>query len=104
VDNDLLISSLEPKPASKRRPVRSKALRRRGQSLRQPKPISVNIASMLSDMDAEIAALEARRDKTRALILQELLTGRIRLVSARHERSGQGTSRSRSLPSSARLG
>jgi type I restriction enzyme S subunit len=41
------------------------------------------IASVLSDMDAEIASLEARRDKTRALkqgMMQELLTGRIRLV------------------------
>ncbi|GAB6126274.1 restriction endonuclease subunit S [Humidesulfovibrio idahonensis] len=41
------------------------------------------IAAVLSDMDAEIAALEARRDKTRALkqgMMQELLTGRIRLV------------------------
>jgi len=41
------------------------------------------IATALSDMDAELAALEARRDKTRALkqgMLQELLTGRIRLV------------------------
>lgn len=41
------------------------------------------IAAVLSDMDAEIAALEARRDKTKALkqgMMQELLTGRIRLV------------------------
>ena len=41
------------------------------------------IATILSDMDAEIAALEARRDKTRALkqgMMQELLTGRIRLI------------------------
>ena len=41
------------------------------------------IAAVLSDMDAEIAALEARRDKTRELkqgMMQELLTGRIRLV------------------------
>lgn len=41
------------------------------------------IAAVLSDMDAEIAALESRRDKTRALkqgMMQELLTGRIRLV------------------------
>ncbi|MDD5383666.1 MAG: restriction endonuclease subunit S [Gallionella sp.] len=41
------------------------------------------IAAVLSDMDAEIAALEARRDKTRALkqgMMQEMLTGRIRLV------------------------
>jgi type I restriction enzyme S subunit len=43
----------------------------------------VAIASVLSDMDAEIAALEQRRDKTRALkqgMMQELLTGKTRLV------------------------
>jgi type I restriction enzyme S subunit len=42
-----------------------------------------SIATVLSDMDTEIAALEQRRDKTRALkqaMMQELLTGRIRLV------------------------
>ena len=41
------------------------------------------IATVLSDMDAELTALEARRDKTRAIkqgMMQELLTGRIRLV------------------------
>jgi type I restriction enzyme S subunit len=41
------------------------------------------IAAVLSDMDAEITALEARRDKMRAIkqgMMQELLTGRIRLV------------------------
>lgn len=41
------------------------------------------LAAVLSDMDTEIAALEARREKTRALkqgMMQELLTGRIRLV------------------------
>jgi type I restriction enzyme S subunit len=41
------------------------------------------IAEVLSDMDAEIAALEQRLDKTRALkqgMMQELLTGRIRLI------------------------
>ena len=41
------------------------------------------IATLLSDLDAELAALEARRDKTRALklgMMQELLTGRTRLV------------------------
>jgi type I restriction enzyme S subunit len=41
------------------------------------------IATVLSDMDAEIAELEARREKTRALkqgMMQELLTGRIRLM------------------------
>ena len=44
------------------------------------------IAIVLSDMDAEIAALEVRRDKTGALkqgMMQELLTGRTRLVTAR---------------------
>jgi len=41
------------------------------------------IAAVLSDMDAEIAALEQKRDKTRALkqgMMQELLTGKTRLV------------------------
>jgi type I restriction enzyme S subunit len=41
------------------------------------------IAAVLSDMDAELVALEQQRDKTRALkqaMMQELLTGRIRLV------------------------
>jgi type I restriction enzyme, S subunit len=41
------------------------------------------IAEVLSDMDAELVALEARRDKTRQLkqgMMQALLTGRIRLV------------------------
>ena len=40
------------------------------------------IASVLSDMDAEITALEQRRDKTRAIkqgMMQQLLTGRVRL-------------------------
>lgn len=43
----------------------------------------IAIANVLSDMDAEITVLEARRDKTKALkqgMMQELLTGRIRLV------------------------
>jgi type I restriction enzyme, S subunit len=41
------------------------------------------IATVLSDMDAEIASLEQRRDKTRALkqgMMQELLTGKTRLI------------------------
>ena len=43
------------------------------------------IASALSDMDAEITALEQRRDKTRAIkqgMMQHLLTGRVRLVKS----------------------
>ena len=42
------------------------------------------ITQVLSDMDAELAALEQRRTKTRALkqrMMQELLTGKTRLVS-----------------------
>ena len=41
------------------------------------------IASLLSDMDAEIVVLEQRRDKTRAIkqgMMQQLLTGRVRLL------------------------
>jgi type I restriction enzyme S subunit len=41
------------------------------------------IAAVLSDMDAELSVLAARRDKTRALkqsMMQELLTGKIRLI------------------------
>ncbi|MCA0374518.1 MAG: restriction endonuclease subunit S [Gemmatimonadetes bacterium] len=48
-----------------------------------PVPEQRAIAAVLTDMDAELAALEARRDKTRALkhgMMQELLTGRTRLV------------------------
>jgi len=43
----------------------------------------IAIAAVLSDMDAEIAALEAKLSKARQLkqgMMQELLTGRIRLV------------------------
>ena len=57
----------------------------RGYTIRVPleKAEQTAIATVLSDMDAELTALEARRDKTRALkqgMMQELLTGRIRLV------------------------
>ena len=41
------------------------------------------IASILCDMDAEIAAFQRRRDKTHAVkqgMMQQLLTGRVRLV------------------------
>jgi len=46
-------------------------------------PEQTAIAIVLSDMDADLAALEQQRDKTRAVkqgMMQELLTGRIRLV------------------------
>ena len=48
-----------------------------------PLPEQTAIATVLSDMDAEISALETRRAKTLSLkqgMMQELLTGRIRLV------------------------
>ena len=41
------------------------------------------LAKVLSDMDAEISALEQRIEKTKAIkqgMMQQLLTGRIRLV------------------------
>jgi type I restriction enzyme S subunit len=41
------------------------------------------IAEVVSDLDAELAVLEERRAKTRALkqgMMQELLTGRTRLI------------------------
>ena len=48
-----------------------------------PQPVEQTaIAAILSDMDTELAALQARRTKTHALkqaMMQELLTGRIRL-------------------------
>lgn len=43
------------------------------------------IAAALTEMDAELSALEQRRDKTRALkqaMMQELLTGKTRLVAS----------------------
>ena len=46
-------------------------------------PEQFAIAAVLSDMDTELAALQASRTKTQALkqaMMQELLTGRIRLV------------------------
>ena len=43
----------------------------------------VAISTILADIDAELTALEARRDKTRAIkqgMMQELLTGKTRLI------------------------
>lgn len=48
-----------------------------------PLPEQAAIATILADMDAGITVLELKRDKTRSLkqgMMQELLTGRIRLV------------------------
>ena len=52
-----------------------------------PCPLNISeqraIAEVLADMDAEIAALERRGDKTRAIkqgMMEQLLTGRVRLV------------------------
>jgi type I restriction enzyme, S subunit len=56
-----------------------------GFSTKVPKDLDEQtaIATVLSDVDAELSALEVRREKTRSLkqgIMQELLTGRTRLV------------------------
>jgi type I restriction enzyme S subunit len=43
------------------------------------------IAAVLTDIDAEIAALERRREKTSEIkegMMQQLLTGRVRLADA----------------------
>ena len=51
------------------------------------------IAAVLSDMDAEIAALERRRDKTRVVkqgMMQQLLTGRVRLIKLTRTMEGLG--------------
>ena len=48
-----------------------------------PLPEQTAIASVLTEMDGELAVLEQRREKTRAIkqaMMQELLTGRTRLV------------------------
>lgn len=49
-----------------------------------PSPeVQIAIATILSDMDNEIEALEHRRDKARQIkqgMMQQLLTGRVRLV------------------------
>ncbi len=50
----------------------------------------IAISSVLSDMATEIAALETRRDKTRDIkqgMLQQLLTGRVRLVKPTPEKT-----------------
>jgi type I restriction enzyme S subunit len=53
------------------------------------------IAKALSDMDAEIAALECRQDKTKQIklgMMQQLLTGRIRLVKQSPQEEAEDTS------------
>jgi type I restriction enzyme S subunit len=56
-----------------------------------PHPEQTAIASVLREMDGELAVLEQRRDKTRALkqgMMQELLTGRTRLVASPQKGGG----------------
>ena len=63
--------------------VRADAIRRRLLELQRVRDTARAIAAALSDMDAGLSALDAGRDKTRALkqaMMQELLTGRTRLV------------------------
>lgn len=52
-------------------------------SIPEAKDEQTAIANVLSDMDAELVALDARLNKTRALkqaMMQELLTGKTRLI------------------------
>jgi len=52
-------------------------------------PEQTAIAAVLSDMDAAIAALERRRDKTQQIkqgMMQQLLTGRVRLVDVEEKK------------------
>jgi type I restriction enzyme S subunit len=52
------------------------------------------IATVLSDMDAEIASLERRREKTRQIkqgMMQQLLTGRVRLVDEATVEDSEGS-------------
>jgi type I restriction enzyme S subunit len=49
-----------------------------------PLPEQIAIAEVLTEMDGELTVLEQRREKTRTLkqaMMQELLTGRTRLIS-----------------------
>lgn len=74
--------SLYGKQAVKGYTLNSESLRTVEVILPEPDEQSA-IATVLSDMDAEITALEARREKTQAIkqgMMQQLLTGRVRLV------------------------
>jgi type I restriction enzyme S subunit len=56
---------------------------RLGIRFRSPRSEQTAVAEVLTDMDAELAALEQQREKTRALkqgMMQELLTGKTRLI------------------------
>ena len=55
-----------------------------------PREEQAAIADAISDMDAELTGLEARRNKIRVLkqgMMQELLTGRTRLLGAQQVES-----------------
>jgi len=61
-------------------------LLRYGVHIRPPEQEQTAIAAVFSDMDAEIEALERRREKTKQIkqgMMQELLTGRTRLVPSK---------------------
>ena len=74
--------SLYGKQAVKGHTLNSESLKVVEVSLPEP-PEQTAIATILSDMDAEITALEAKLSKARQIkrgMMQELLTGRIRLI------------------------
>ena len=52
------------------------------------------ISAALADIDADIAAIEARREKTRAIkqgMMQQLLTGRVRLIQAKCSKGSESS-------------
>ncbi len=66
-----------------------------------PVPEQTAIAAVLSDMDAEIAELEAQLAKTRALkqgMMQQLLAGKIRLVKPSNQHQPPGERHASSAP------
>jgi len=74
--------AIEASTGSTRQRIGLKQLKKLSLSI-PPLNVQQIVGSILADMDAEIAALEARRAKTQALkqgMMQELLTGRTRLV------------------------
>jgi type I restriction enzyme, S subunit len=76
--------AIEASTGSTRQRIKLEDLKRL-QFIKPPLPEQTDIAAVLSDMDAELATLEQRREKTRALkqaMMQELLTGKTRLVAA----------------------
>lgn len=89
-----LVDKLEPDEHRKHVEPKLPALNQRARirnvsTLLPPSDEQREIATVLSDMDAEITTLEQRRDKTRTLkqgMIQQILTRRVRLVNPDRDR------------------